>query len=104
MFTLKIDDGICKGFKNEDDVDFFVNKAFDEGTNTHALLIYIPAIPSHNIHLVQQPLFYNSEEQRDAVYTDNVNEEFVNQFWDNLIEKIEAQQRENKLNNPPSDN
>jgi len=104
MFNLKIDDGICKGFKNEQDVDFFVNKAFDEETKTHALLIYIPNIPSHNILAVQQPLFYTTEEHRDEVYKNNVDEEFVNLFWDNLIDKIEEQQLKNKIDSPPSDN
>jgi len=89
MFTLKIDDGICKGFKNEEDLDFFINKAYDEETKTHALLIYIPKVPQHNILHVQQPLFYESEQERDAIYKDNMNEEFVNVWWAALLKKIE---------------
>lgn len=96
MFTLKIDDGICKGFKNEDDVDFFVNKAFDEDSKKHALLIYIPQIPQYNILHLQQPLFYESEEERDKIYKENMNDEFVNIWWSNLIEHIETQKKANE--------
>lgn len=93
MFTLKIDDGICKGFKNEEDIDFFVNKAYDEETDTHALLIYVPKIPEYNILHVQQPLFYQDEAERDRIYKENINEDFVNAFWENLINKIKANKK-----------
>jgi hypothetical protein len=88
MFTLKIDDGICKGFKDEDGLDFFVNKAYDEEANMHCLLIYVPKVPEFNITHVQQPLGYKSEKERDDVYKNNITDEFVNGFWDNLISKI----------------
>jgi hypothetical protein len=97
MFTLKIDDGICKGFKNEEDVDFFINKAYDEETDKHALLIYIPKIPAYNILHVQQPLFYDNEAERDRIYSDNMDDEFVNAWWGTLINQIE-EQRKNQEN------
>jgi len=95
-FTLRIDDGICKGFKNEDEVDLFINKAYDEDTDTHALLIFIPKIPSHNIMAVQQPLFYKDEAEREKVYTD-LDSSFVDLFWHHLINQIE-EQRKNQNN------
>jgi hypothetical protein len=94
MFTLKIDDGICKGFKNFDDIDFFVNKCFDEDNNQHGLLIWIPTIPSHGISMIQQPLFYESEAERDRIYTENINDEFANLYWANLIAHIENQKNQ----------
>jgi hypothetical protein len=97
MFTLKIDDGICKGFKNEEDVDFFINKAYDEETDKHALLIYIPKIPAYNILHVQQPLFYDNEAERDRIYSENMDDEFVNAWWGTLINQIE-EQRKNQEN------
>lgn len=96
MFTLKIDDGICKGFKNEEEVDFFINKAYDEDTDKHALLIYIPKIPAYNILHVQQPLFYESEAERDTIYNENMNDEFVNAWWETLINQIEEQRKSNE--------
>lgn len=97
MFTLKIDDGICKGFKNEEDVDFFINKAYDEEKDKHALLIYIPKIPAYNILHVQQPLFYDNEAERDRIYSENMDDEFVNAWWGTLINQIE-EQRKNQEN------
>jgi hypothetical protein len=93
MFKQKIDDGICKGFKNEEGLDFFINKAFDEETNTHCLLIYLPSIPEYNIQHVQQPLGYESEQERDRVYTENMDEDFVNDFYKLLIDQIKANKR-----------
>ncbi len=90
MFKQKIDDGICKGFKNEEGLDFFINKAYDEESNTHCLLIYIPKLPEYNIEHVQQPLGYDNEQERDRVYTENMNEDFVNEFYKVLIDKIKA--------------
>jgi hypothetical protein len=94
MFELKIDDGICKGFKNEDGLDFFINKAFDEETGTHCLLVYLPSLPEYNIHHVQQPIGYESEQERDRVYLENMDEGFVNAFYETLIIQI----KENKKN------
>jgi hypothetical protein len=90
MFTLKIDDGICKGFKNEEEIDVFINKAYDEETQTHALLIYIPKIPQFNILQLRQPIFYESQEERDRIYTE-LGDEFVNQFWQQLVNHITEQ-------------
>lgn len=101
-FELKIDDGICKGFKNGYGVDFFINKAYDDDTKTHALLIYVPKIPEFNILAVQQPLFYESEAERDRVYSENLNDEFVNDFWKNLISTIK-EQKKNQENNKTND-
>ena len=96
MFTLKIDDGICKGFKNEEELDFFINKAFDEESNTHCLLVYIPTIPELEVHHIQQPIAYESEAERDRVYTE-LNEDFVNQFYAALYNQI-IENKKNKEN------
>jgi hypothetical protein len=88
-FTLKIDDGICKGFKDEEGTDLFVNKAYDEETNTHCLLIFMPSFPKYNLLGIQQPLAYESEQQRDEFYTHGVNDEFANTFIKNLSEHVE---------------
>lgn len=89
MFTLKIDDGICKGFKNEDGVDIFINKAFDDESNTHSLLIYIPNLPKYNIAHLRDLLTYENEEQRDGAYTHNMNDEFINMYYQALEKHIE---------------
>jgi hypothetical protein len=97
MFTQKIDDGICKGFKNEEELDFFINKAFDEESNTHCLLVYIPTIPELEVHHIQQPIAYESEAERDRVYTEQMNEDFVNQFYAALYNQI-IENKKNKEN------
>ena len=102
MFIQKIDDGICKGFKNEQELDFFINKAFDEESNTHCLLIYIPSLPDLNVHHVQQPIAYESEEERDRVYTENMNEDFVNQFYAALVNQIIENKKNNQNGTPTS--
>ena len=96
MFTLKIDDVICKGFKDEDGLDFFVNKAYDEETETHCLLIFIPKIPKYNVQQVQNPIGYATEAERDQAYNEYMTDEFVNNFYQLICNKIE----ESKANNP----
>lgn len=51
-------------------------------------MIYVPNIPEYNIQHVQQPLGYDNEQERDRVYTENMNEDFVNEFYNILIEQI----------------
>ena len=97
MFELKIDDGICKGFKNDDGLDFFINKAYDEETNTHCLLVYLPSLPEYNIHHVQQPIAYESEQERDRVYLENMDEDFVNSFYEALVIQIKENKNQNEL-------
>lgn len=93
-FTLKIDDGICKGFKDEDGVDFFVNKAHDEDSNTHCLLVFMPSFPKYNLLAIQQVFPYQSEKERDDFYTNEVNDDFVNNFISNLSKHIEDKRKE----------
>lgn len=88
MFTLKIDDGICKGFKDEDGLDIFVNKAVDEDTGAHCLLVYIPSIPELNANVIQYPIGFESESQRDDVYTNGITDEFVTKFYEDLYSHI----------------
>lgn len=99
MFTLQIDDGICKGFKNEEGLDIFVNKAIDEEKGMHALLVFVPKVPEFNIIQVQQPVFYESEAERDRVYTEEINDAFVNDFWNNLINHIKEQKKQQNESN-----
>jgi hypothetical protein len=90
MFKFKIDTGIRKGFKDEDDVELFINKAFDKDSKKHTLLIYVSKIPQfYNTRHFHPPLFYESEEERDTIYKENMNEEFVNIWWANLIDYIQ---------------
>ena len=98
MFTLKIDDGICKGFKNEEELDFFINKAYDEESDMHCLLIFIPDLPQYNIKQVQNPIAYSSETERDEAYI-QINDEFVNTFYALICNKIEENLQTNQENN-----
>ena len=93
IFTQRIDDGICKGFKDEDGVDFFVNKAHDEETNTHCLLIWMPSFPKYNVFGIQQILAYDSEKERDDFYTNSINDDYVNNYIKNLSEHIETNRK-----------
>ena len=97
MFTLKIDDGICKGFKNEEELDFFINKAYDEESDMHCLLIFIPELPQYNIKQVQNPIAYSSEIERDEAYI-QINDEFVNTFYALICNKIEENLQTNQEN------
>lgn len=88
-FSLKIDDGICKAFKNEYDVDFFVNKGYDEQTNQHLLVVLIPKDEQLQAHMIYNPILFNSEKERDDSYENEINEEFANTFYQRVVEHIE---------------
>ena len=99
-FTLKLDDGICKAFKNEADVDLFVNKGYDEDSKTHFLLVLIPKDETLGIVQVLNPIPYANEEERDNAFKNNINDYFANQFYEALTKQV----NENKLNKNKTDN
>lgn len=88
-FTLQLDDGICKAFKNEFDVDLFVNKAHDEETNQHLLIVLIPKDEQLNVHMIYNPILYSSEEERDTAFVNNIDDNFANTFYERVVQHIE---------------
>ena len=93
-FELKLDDGICKAFKNELGVDLFINKANDEDTDQHLLLVYIPKDDTLGVQMLMNPIQYPSEQDRDNAFVNNVNDEFANSFYESL--KIHIEQNRKK--------
>lgn len=88
-FTLKLDDGICKAFKNEHDVDLFVNKGYDEESNQHLLVVLIPKDEQLQVHMIYNPILFTSEQERDSSYENDINEDFANTFYQRVAEHIE---------------
>jgi hypothetical protein len=92
-FELKLNDGICKAFKDENDVDIFVNKGFDEDTNAHFLIVYIPKDEKLGVTQLMNPIQYPSEKDRDDAFENNINDTFANEFYKAVVNHV----NENRL-------
>jgi hypothetical protein len=88
-FIQQLDDGICKAFKNEHDVDMFVNKAYDEEKNQHLLVVVIPKDDQLNVQMIYNPILFDTEEERDTSFTNDINDDFANTFYQRVAEHIE---------------
>jgi len=98
-FEQKLDDGICKAFKNEHGTDLFIKKAYDEDTDCHMLLAYIPKDEQLGLTMVMNPIAYPSEKDRDDAFTNNVNDNFANSFYQALIVHIENSKKNEGIDN-----
>lgn len=88
-FIQQLDDGICKAFKNENDVDMYVNKGYDEETKQHLLIVLIPKDEQLQVHMVYNPIVFTTEEERDNSFTNDIHDDFANEFYKRVAEHIE---------------
>jgi hypothetical protein len=77
------------------DIELFVSKAIDEDAeNKHFLVCSMKTIPEFNLHHIQYPIPFKTEEERDAMFT-----QFdATLFLENLIAYIKAQKEEQEKN------
>jgi hypothetical protein len=90
VFQLESQNDVQKIFKSQD-IDVYVGKAFDEETDKHFLIFSIPVIPEVNVQHIQFPYVFDTEKERDEVFT-HLEVNYISEF----IEKLIAQIEENK--------
>jgi hypothetical protein len=85
------------------DVTMFVNKAFDEDSDAHFLVVSIRELPLLNVANIQYPIKFDTEEGRNYAFDNEVNESwasfFLTQIENNIIESRSSLKQENETNN-----
>jgi len=70
------------------DVTMFVNKAFDEDSDAHFLVVSIRELPLLGVANIQYPIKFDTEEQRNDAFINEANEEWVSFFLPQLENNI----------------
>ena len=85
-FKLESENDVQKIFKSED-IDVYVGKAFDEESDKHFLIFSIPVIPEANVQHIQYPYVFDTEKQRDEIFT-HLEHKYISDFTEKLISQI----------------
>jgi hypothetical protein len=92
VFNLESQNEVQKIFKSID-IDVYVGKAFDDETNKHFLIFSIPIIPEANVQHIQFPYIFETEKERDEVFT-HLEENYISEFVDKLIIQINENKKQ----------
>jgi hypothetical protein len=91
VFKIESENDVQKIFKSID-IDVYVGKAFDEETNKHFLIFSIPVIPECSVQHIQFPYVFDTEKERDEVFT-HLESNYISEFVEKLINQIEENKR-----------
>ena len=89
--SLESENEFTKVFKYKD-IDLFMSKAYDEDTDKHFLVASMPKIPELNVEMIQLPIQYESEGERDESFK-NLDLVQAKNFLDNIISQIREQKK-----------
>jgi hypothetical protein len=92
VFKIESQNEVQKIFKSHD-VDVYVGKAFDEETDKHFLIFSIPIIPEANVQHIQFPYIFETEKERDEVFT-HLEENYISEFVEKLITQINENKKQ----------
>ena len=92
VFKLDSQNEVQKIFKSHD-VDVYFGKAFDDETDKHFLIFSIPVIPEANVQHIQFPYIFDTEKERDEVFT-HLEEKYISDFVEKLITQIEENKKQ----------
>jgi hypothetical protein len=92
VFKIESKNEVQKIFKSHD-VDVYVGKAFDEETDKHFLIFSIPVIPEANVQHIQFPYIFETEKERDEVFT-HLEENYISEFVEKLITQINENKKQ----------
>jgi hypothetical protein len=92
VFKIESENDVQKIFKSHD-VDVYVGKAFDEETDKHFLIFSIPVIPEANVQHIQFPYIFDTEKERDEVFT-HLEANYISDFVEKLIIQIEENKKQ----------
>jgi len=97
VFKIESENDVQKIFKSYD-VDVYVGKAFDEETGKHFLIFSIPVIPEANVQHIQFPYIFDTEKERDEVFT-HLEANYIAEFVEKLIIQIEENKKQTDESN-----
>ena len=97
VFKLEAENDVQKIFKSID-IDVYVGKAYDEDTDKHFLVFSIPVIPEANVQHIQFPYVFETEKERDEVFT-HLDDKYISAFIEKLISQIEENKKKSDSNN-----
>jgi hypothetical protein len=96
VFKLESENEFQKIFKSID-IDVYVGKAYDEDEKKHFLVFSIPAIPEANVQHIQFPYVFDTEKERDEVFT-HLDDKYISVFVEKLISQIEENKQKAESN------
>lgn len=96
VFNLDAQNDVQKIFKSVD-IDVYVGKAYDEDSNKHFLIFSIPIIPEANVQHIQFPYVFETENERDEVFT-HLDDKYISVFIEKLISQIEENKQKAESN------
>jgi hypothetical protein len=96
VFKLESENDVQKIFKSID-IDVYVGKAYDEDTDKHFLVFSIPIIPEANVQHIQFPYIFETEKERDEVFT-HLDDKYISAFVEKLISQIEENKKKSNKN------
>lgn len=96
VFNLESQNDVQKIFKSHD-IDVYVGKAYDEDSDKHFLIFSIPVIPEANVQHIQFPYVFESEKERDEVFT-HMDDKYISVFVEKLISQIEDNKKKAESN------
>jgi hypothetical protein len=96
VFNLESQNDVQKIFKSHD-IDVYVGKAYDEDSDKHFLIFSIPVIPEANVQHIQFPYVFESEKERDEVFT-HMDDKYISVFVEKLISQIEENKKKAESN------
>jgi hypothetical protein len=91
VFVLESENEVQKIFKSTN-IDVYVGKAFDDETNKHFLIFSIPVIPECSVQHIQFPYVFDTENERDEVFT-HLESNYISDFVEKLINQIEENKK-----------
>ena len=97
VFKIESENDVQKIFKSYD-VDVYVGKAYDEETDKHFLIFSIPVIPEANVQHIQFPYIFDTEKERDEVFT-HLEANYISEFVEKLIIQIEENKKQTDESN-----
>ena len=97
VFKLEAENDVQKIFKSID-IDVYVGKAYDEDTDKHFIVFSIPVIPEANVQHIQFPYVFETEKERDEVFT-HLDDKYISAFIEKLISQIEENKKKSDSNN-----
>jgi hypothetical protein len=96
VFNLESQNDFQKIFKSID-IDVYVGKAYDEDEKKHFLVFSIPVIPEANVQHIQFPYVFDTEKERDEVFT-HLDDKYISAFVEKLISQIEENKQKAESN------
>jgi len=94
--TLVSENEFTKVFKI-DEVDMYVSQAFDEESSLHYLICSIPEIPIINVSHIQFPISFNTKQEMQQAFKEQVTPDWASKFLMDAIQHIEDNRQKAEL-------